>query len=172
MSTKPSRYFKKIPDFAKYGMVLLTVVLISFLFPNNAKFKYHFEEGQSWRYEDLVAPFDFAIRKSEKELEAEVSSASQDFAPYYEMDLGKSIEKRQRFDQLFEQQLGVAREEGQYSDVIRRLFFIPAMLINSSTVFTTEVSSNWMMPTSIKTKVLSSMSSKETPPVRRPFKTC
>ena len=126
MSTKSSRYFQKIPGLAKYGMVLLTIVLISFLFPNNAKFKYNFEEGQSWRYEDLRAPFDFAIRKSDQELEAEVNSANEDQNPYYEMDLGKSIEKRQRFDQLFDQQLEIAKQEGQYNDVIRRPSFYSA----------------------------------------------
>ena len=50
-------------------MVMITVLLISLLYPSSVKFKYEFQKGQVWRYEDLVAPFDFAIKKTQEELE-------------------------------------------------------------------------------------------------------
>lgn len=39
-----------------------------YLNPREAKFKYEFQKGKPWLHENLTAPFDFSIRKSEKAL--------------------------------------------------------------------------------------------------------
>ncbi|MDX1666480.1 MAG: HDIG domain-containing protein [Saprospiraceae bacterium] len=107
-----------LPTFFKYLLVLGVVVFISFLFPNNVKFKYNFEKGQRWRYQDLEAPFDFAIKKSEEEIQDQIDELRADFHPYYELD--RSVPERQieRFKELFANQLSQVRRTRQFEDVL------------------------------------------------------
>ena len=42
-----------------------------YLFPKSGKFKYNFEKGKPWQSENLYAPFDFAIKKTENEISKE-----------------------------------------------------------------------------------------------------
>jgi hypothetical protein len=55
----------------KVILFLITTVAIVYLFPKGGQFKYDFSNGQLWKYDNLYAPFDFAIQKSENEIEAE-----------------------------------------------------------------------------------------------------
>ena len=55
----------------KIGTAILFVLSIAFvvyLSPRETKFKYEFQKGKPWLYEDLVAPFDFTIVKTAEEL--------------------------------------------------------------------------------------------------------
>ena len=79
MANRFQTTLQNLPQIVKYFLVLLVIVLISFMFPNNAKFKYNFEKGQTWRYEDLIAPFDFAIFKPLEELNAEREVVRENF---------------------------------------------------------------------------------------------
>jgi len=63
-----------------------TVIFVSFLFPNQAQFKYQYGLGKIWKYEDLYAPYDFAIRKSSQEINRSEERVKQDFIPYYNKD--------------------------------------------------------------------------------------
>jgi hypothetical protein len=45
--------------------------VIIYFFPKSGKFKYSFENGRPWQSDNLYAPFDFAIKKTDKELDAE-----------------------------------------------------------------------------------------------------
>ena len=49
-------------------LFICTTVLIVYLFPKSGKFKYNFEKGKPWQSENLYAPFDFAIKKSDEEI--------------------------------------------------------------------------------------------------------
>ncbi|MDG2086628.1 MAG: HDIG domain-containing protein [Flavobacteriales bacterium] len=44
------------------------MILILYLFPRQAKFKYEFTKGKPWLHETIIAPFDFSILKSESDL--------------------------------------------------------------------------------------------------------
>lgn len=48
-----------------------SVAFVVYLSPREAKFKYEFQKGKPWLYENLVAPFDFSIIKSEETLDHE-----------------------------------------------------------------------------------------------------
>jgi len=118
MSTRFQSTLQNLPDIAKVLLVLAVIVFISFLFPNNAQFNYKFEPGQTWRYDDLIAPFDFAILKTDEEIEEELQKVDTNFSPYYQVDQGISRERKRQFTQSFEAQLEVVRTDGQYMDVI------------------------------------------------------
>jgi cyclic-di-AMP phosphodiesterase PgpH len=110
----------RLPDVLRYLLVIGVVAFISILSPDNVKFKYEFEKGQTWRFEDLEAPFDFAIRKPAPEIQAEIQELEKDFSPYYQLDFEVAKEKKQLFESEFNKQLEEFRPEGQFNDVIRQ----------------------------------------------------
>ena len=52
-------------------LFIVSCVVIIYFFPKSGKFKYSFENGRPWQSDNLYAPFDFAIKKTDKELEEE-----------------------------------------------------------------------------------------------------
>ena len=49
-------------------LFLITTVAIVYLFPKGTQFQYDFNNGQLWKYDNLYAPFDFAIQKTAEEI--------------------------------------------------------------------------------------------------------
>src|SRR5690606_25309715 len=52
-------------------LFVCTTFFIVYLFPKSGKFKYNFERGKPWQSENLYAPFNFAVQKSEEEITEE-----------------------------------------------------------------------------------------------------
>jgi cyclic-di-AMP phosphodiesterase PgpH len=109
--------FDSIPHFAKYLLVVGAVLALSFLFPTNATFKFRFNVGQQWLYDDLFANIDFAIKKTDKELSDDKAILERDFLPFYEVDLGVIKEQKKAFLLAFNEQL--KRNRAQFSDVAK-----------------------------------------------------
>lgn len=63
-----------------------TIFLIVFFFPKGGKFKYEFQKGKPWQYENLYAPFDFSIKKDASEIEAEKQVVKNNHVDYYNYD--------------------------------------------------------------------------------------
>ncbi len=67
-------------------LFIITTFLIVYLFPKSGKFKYDFEKGKPWQSEDLQAPFDFAIRKTDKEIGIEKQKVEDNGVLYFDKD--------------------------------------------------------------------------------------
>ena len=70
-------------------LFISTTFLIVYLFPKSGKFKYDFEKGKPWQSESLQAPFDFAIKKTEEEINAEKETIRNNSVLYF--DINSSI---------------------------------------------------------------------------------
>ena len=74
--------FDKHAVIYKVLLYVLTTTLIVYLFPKGGHFKYEYQKGKAWQYENYYAPFDFAIQKPTDEIELEkqrIESATQLF---------------------------------------------------------------------------------------------
>ncbi|HMQ43481.1 MAG TPA: HDIG domain-containing protein [Mariniflexile sp.] len=60
--------------------------LIVYMFPKSGKFKYDFEKGKPWQSENLLAPFNFAILKSDAEITAEKQTVTDNSILYFDID--------------------------------------------------------------------------------------
>jgi len=60
--------------------------LIFLVFPGESRFKYEFQKGSPWQHETLIAPFNFAILKTEAELKIENDSILKTYIPYFTLD--------------------------------------------------------------------------------------
>lgn len=67
-------------------LFVCTTFLIVYLFPKSGKFKYNFERGKPWQSENLLAPFNFAIKKAEDELKEEKTKIESEAHLYFDVD--------------------------------------------------------------------------------------
>ncbi len=104
----------------RYLMILSVIGFISILFPASLQFKYQYERGRTWRHDDLVAPFDFAIQKAQEEIDSSVAQIRADFSPYYEMDPSVARAQKRRFEQAYYSQLKMLEDETQFRDARSR----------------------------------------------------
>ncbi len=72
----------------KVILFILTTFLIVYFFPKSGKFRYSFEKGKPWQSENLYAPFDFAIKKSEEELGDERQRIIDNASVYFDLFSG------------------------------------------------------------------------------------
>lgn len=76
------------------------VVLVSF-FPKEGKFKYEYTRGRPWPHQDLIAPFDFAILKSDEEIEKEKQDIIMSTKIYYDFQPEVMLNKQKTFTEKF-----------------------------------------------------------------------
>lgn len=67
-------------------MAVLFLVLL-FAMPRNPKLSYEYKVGQAWKYETLIAPFDFPIYKTDEQIMEELSQSSTPSIPYYRFSI-------------------------------------------------------------------------------------
>ncbi|MFN4764074.1 HD family phosphohydrolase [Gillisia sp. Q332] len=75
--------YKNQALFYKVFLFILTAVVVVYLLPKGGKFKYEITKGKPWQYENLYAPFDFAILKSDDEIVKEKDQIISNNIPYY-----------------------------------------------------------------------------------------
>jgi len=68
----------------KLFLYIITVILVVYLFPKGGQFKYEFQKGKPWQYENYYAPFDFSIKKSLQEIEAEKQQIKENSKQFFE----------------------------------------------------------------------------------------
>jgi len=99
--------YKKQSLIYKYFLYVLAVGFIVFFFPKGGKFKYEFQKGKPWQFENLYAPFDFSIKKSNEELTTERQEIEKNQPQYfrYNQDIVDNVHSdfTSTFDKLLEE---------------------------------------------------------------------
>lgn len=72
------------------GTLVLVVSLLVYFLPRETKFGYEYEQGRPWRYNSLIATYDFPIYKTQEEVQSERDSAMKDFHPFFVADAQKA----------------------------------------------------------------------------------
>ena len=70
---------------------MVTVSIISYFMPKEGKFNYEFDINTPWKYGLLQASFDFAVTKSDEQVQKEQDSILVFYQPYFLVD--KNVEK-------------------------------------------------------------------------------
>ncbi len=82
-------------------LFILSTFLVIYLLPKGGQFKYNFQKGKPWQYENLYAPFSFTIKKDAKTLEQERETIKENATPYFEYDAETVEARKEDFLQLF-----------------------------------------------------------------------
>lgn len=85
----------------KVLLFISTTFLIVYLFPKSGKFKYSFEKGKPWQSENLYAPFDFAIKKSEEELQLEQKNVEDNASPFFNISKDSVVSAKAAYTEQF-----------------------------------------------------------------------
>ncbi|SHJ11727.1 HD family phosphohydrolase [Pseudozobellia thermophila] len=93
--------FKNQSLIYKYFLYVVSVACIVFFFPKGGKFKYEFQKGKPWQYENLYAPFDFSIKKGAEEIAREQEAIRRQQDIYYRYDDSIRREVYQDFERGF-----------------------------------------------------------------------
>ena len=100
--------FKNQSLIYKYFLYVASVICIVFFFPKGGKFKYEFQKGKPWQYENLYAPFDFSIKKGVDEitLEQDEVRKKQDIYFRYNDSIQNAVyaNVEQNFSVIFEEE--------------------------------------------------------------------
>jgi len=85
--------YKNVHYIYKFLLVFISLGAIIYLFPKEGKFKYEYEKNKAWAYENLVAPFDFPLVKTDEEIKKEKDSIRKNspiFLRFISLDKNKS----------------------------------------------------------------------------------
>lgn len=82
----------------KTAMITLAVVLICILLPKQPRFRYEFEKGKVWNHENLVSPYNFAILKTQEELNKDKEQILRTVQPIYNLNTMVSKEQIDQFN--------------------------------------------------------------------------
>lgn len=95
---RPFDYFKKNYRYIfRAFLFVISTALIVYIFPREGKFRYEFQKGRPWLHENLFAPFDFPIYKSDKQLQVERDSTLKYFDPYFKYDSTVFVNETSKF---------------------------------------------------------------------------
>lgn len=112
-----NKFIQRYSDIYKAFLFILAVALIVLQFPKQGKFKYEFNKGKPWMHIDLIAPFDFAILKSDEEVTAEKTAIFDNVNPYFSFNTKISQEKVKLFindfDHKWVEKYGDKREKNR-----------------------------------------------------------
>lgn len=87
-----------------YKLLLLisTIILVIYMLPKGGQFKYQFQKGKPWQYENLYAPFNFTIKKDNKTLDQERESIKRNAVPFFDLDPDIPLTALQEFSVLLD----------------------------------------------------------------------
>ena len=84
----------------KVFLFVVSTLLIIYLLPKGGQFKYNFQKGKPWQYENLYAPFSFTIKKDEDAIELEKEEIRNDAIPYFDYNLQVPAQAKIRFNEM------------------------------------------------------------------------
>ncbi len=94
---------KHFSSIYKALLFLISIFLIVQFFPRQTRFGYDYTQGRPWLHDDLIAPFDFAVLKTNEELQKEQQEILKDFKPFFRRHADVAEEREMRFVQEFDQ---------------------------------------------------------------------
>lgn len=81
----------------RVSLYVAACLVVLYAIPKEGKFKYEYQKGSPWKHENLIAPFDFAIYKSDHEIENERETIRQEAKPYFTRDNQIHVNKLETF---------------------------------------------------------------------------
>lgn len=99
-------------------LFLGSMVLVVYLSPREAKFKYEFQKAKPWQHEDLLAPFDFAIQKSAEELQAEKQQIQADKTIFLRFLENAESEALAKYQSEFQAAWQLALKQGRFDFIL------------------------------------------------------
>lgn len=112
-----NKLYKRHSLIYKIILFIATTILIAWLFPESARFKYEFKKGKPWQFENLYAPFDFAIKKTEVELSSEKAIIAKNAVKYFNVNTLIYNEVLKAYNNSFDEAFKTIYDEYVFNDL-------------------------------------------------------
>lgn len=118
-----SRFWKIISR--RYSVLfrtLLTLCSIGFILlilPKGGRFKFEYDMGKLWMHADLIAPFNFAILKSEAQIKKEQKEVRSSIIPVYRFDPRVQFSTSEAFNKDFDIQYASKESNTQVANIAK-----------------------------------------------------
>ncbi len=111
-----------------YKLLLMvgSIILVIYMLPKGGQFKYQFQKGKPWQYENLYAPFNFTIKKDNKALEEEREAIKRNAVPFFDLDADIPLVALQEFSVL----LDLSYQDSAYATPKNKVKQIGLNLVN------------------------------------------
>ena len=81
-----NKYYQNHSLVYKISLFIVITITIVYLFPKGGQFKYNIQKGKPWQYENLYAPFDFAILKTDEDVANEIEEIEANKKLFFTID--------------------------------------------------------------------------------------
>jgi len=119
-TTRQKAILRKYSRNVKFLMTLASVCAIVLTLPKQAKFSYDIEKGRIWNQKELISPYNFAILKTQQEIDNDEKAALASITPIYQLDDDLGNRQREGFKNDFVIKWHTAglkeRQRNQYLD--------------------------------------------------------
>ncbi len=95
-------------------LFVLSVGLVVYLSPREAKFKYEFQKSKPWQHENLLAPFDFPIAKTGAQLAEERAKLQSNKTLFLKQDRDSKSNVLAKFEEDFKESWQEALANGRF----------------------------------------------------------
>ena len=85
-SSRQKALLRKYARNLKFLMMLASAALIVLTLPKQAKFSYDIERGKIWNQKELLSPYNFAILKTQQEIQSDEKTALASVTPIYQLN--------------------------------------------------------------------------------------
>lgn len=106
---------------------LIAILLVYFMFPREGKFRYEYTKNKPWMHENLVAPFDFPIFKTDQQIQREMDSLINNQIFYFLQDSLVGNSMVQAFNRDYS---SIASSMGQDENINDRLSLTRQVIAN------------------------------------------
>lgn len=121
----------------KVFLFILGTLLIIYLLPKGGQFKFDFQKGKPWQYENLYAPFSFTIKKDPLTLVAEEEKIRETSIPFFDFDTTIETKVHRDFEDLIKENYVDSLFSTSYKTILTRGTSIVALLMQAGV--TTEI---------------------------------
>lgn len=108
----------------KIVLFIVAAAIVAWISPNESIFKYEFQVGKPWNHNDLIAPFDFSIIKTQKQIDDEKVALLSTFKPYFSYNNEVTETGLQQLKINFYMAWEMASAEQKKSDSIQMELFL------------------------------------------------
>src|SRR6188768_1108631 len=92
-SSRQKALLRKYARNVKFLMMIVSIGVIVYALPRQAKFSYEIEKGRIWNQKDLISPYNFAILKTNQETTNDKNTVLATITPIYQLqpNIGKQV---------------------------------------------------------------------------------
>jgi len=101
-SSRQKAILRKYARNLKFLMMAVSICLIVWTLPKQAKFRYEIQKGRIWTQPDLVSPYNFAVLKTQAEIDNDRKTILASITPIYQLNTDVEGQQLDNFKSDFE----------------------------------------------------------------------